>query len=179
MTTYLLCCLHNSSLLVFDNVELFLLPLPLWDTVILQYSVQLLFRFSLLWGYLHADSWLLYCCYFFCSNATSTCMGAWSSYTFNDVSCRIQFENAIAISSPSCSTRFGFLVAFLANVSAVPSSCKLHHSLNNLLFVCEWEHHHSNFDFTIDLLCGRYYTCFHQDTVRKISIQVLLFRKVE
>lgn len=133
----------------------------------------------MLWGCLHADSWLLHCCYIFCSNATSTCMGAWSSYTFDDNSCRIQFENAIAISSPSCSTHFDFLVAFLANIPAISSSCKLHHSLNNLLFVCKWVHYHCNFDFTIGLLCGCCCTCFHQDTVRKLSIQCLLFHRVE
>lgn len=120
----------------------------------------------------NADHWFLLCCCVFRSDAASKFMGAWSANTFNAGSCRIKFENAIAISLPSHFAHSYCLVLFLLKFSAFSSSHKLLNHLDSLLFICKWVCNHVDIGLPIGLLCGCQYTCSHQDTVSALSLSV-------
>lgn len=116
--------------------------------------------------YFLADSWVLYCCYFFCTDAASASMESWFSCTFNADSCRIQLENTIPIFLFGPCTYFTLFVPFTFNFSTVTSSGYLHHSLSGLLFICKCYCHYSDFGIPADILCNGGCACFHQDKVR-------------
>jgi len=125
------------------------------------------------WVFFNADSWLLHCCYLFCSDATSTCMGSWSAHAFNAGGCWVQFENSMAIFASRLRTHFVFLVHFLAKVSTTSTIGKLRLRINDLLCFCKWICDSSGIGFTIGVLWGCNHTCFHQVKVGMLILSVL------